>query len=204
MKTLFSSTLLLLTLSVSFAAHGEEELDVLFTTPGQALRTPASATPEDLVKDFSVIGPERSPASLKAKSSGKVMKVAKVINRRSRLPASVSDGFELRVQFNKLTTTFWVVKRDVHYDLLFANSSGSRASVGLSQEDFARIYGIADNFKAKEYDIQKCKDSSIQLHVLSSKPTAPPEKTITMCVNAKTKEADALRNLSQALALAVR
>lgn len=178
------------------ASDDAQTLDRLYTHPGETVRAPASApSADEFAKDFGVIAPERSPASAKPISK------AKSPSRRSRLPSSVADGFELRVQYKKLTSTFWVVRRDSHHDLLFANSSGSRSSVGLTADDFHRLYSVANSFKPRESDTRKCKESIMQMHVVTS---GQNEKTVTLCANEKSKDAEGLRTLSQALAVAVR
>ena len=178
-----------------FAAQATE-LDPLFQGTASALRVPAAAPPEEFTKDFTVVGPERNPASAE-----KGKKAGKTSARRSRLPAAVANGLELRVQYNKLTSMFWVVQRGVHYDLVYANSSGSKSSIGLSIENFKAVYDIAQDFKSTEGDLSKCREASMQLHIVR---TGHPERTVTMCVNEKGAAADKLRLFSQSLAAMVR
>ncbi len=176
----------------------------------ESSRQPANDDwPEDLGKDFVLTPPERAPASVKtkAKPHPKAANARKNAEndqaktpRRSRLPAGVNDGFELRVLYNAITTMIWVVKRGEKFDLLFANSSNSRASRSLTNEKFRELYQNALSFSASETNIAQCKNANMQLHVVG---TGKPERTITMCVNSKSKQAEQLRNFAQSLAVAV-
>ena len=93
------------------------------------------------------------------------------------------------------------VERESHYDLVFANSAGSKASLGLSPDNFKTMHQLARGFTPLDSNLSKCKDASMQMHVVAA---GKPERTITMCVNAKNAEADRLRGLSQSLAAMVR
>jgi hypothetical protein len=180
----------------------------------ESIRQPANDDwPEDLGKDFVVTPPEREPASVKTKAkphpkaaNAKKNDGKNAANdqtktaRRSRLPAGVNDGFELRVLYNAITTMIWVVKRGEKFDLLFANSSNSRASRSLTNERFRELYQTALSFSASETNIAQCKNANMQLHVVG---TGKPERTITMCVNSKSKQAEQLRNFAQSLAVTV-
>lgn len=174
-----------------------EKLNTLYTQPNLRLRARAPANlPEDMQKSFVVSAPERMPASLPAQSKAVQSQV-----RRSRLPASVANGFELRVQYNKLTSMFWVVEREQRYDLVFANSAGSKASLGLAPETFKALHRVAYGFTPLESNLKSCPEASMQLHVVAR---GSPERTVTMCVNSKGTAADQLRGLSQSLAAMIR
>jgi hypothetical protein len=181
----------LLTLVATVALAATTKLDSLFTDPKTKTRQPASTWPAELDKEFEVTAPEgRAPASAGQKP------VASKGQRRSRLPASIQDGFELRVRYNNLVSMFWVVKREDKYDLMYANSAGSKSSVGLSSDAFKRFHDAAREVKAIEGDLSKCQDASMQLHVIE---VGKSEKSVTSCINAKTKPAEALRAFSNTL-----
>jgi hypothetical protein len=188
----------------TFAAKSlaDTELNALYSDTSAIVRAPASDPfPEELLKDFVVSAPEREPASVVGHAKPAAHVPAKAAARRSRLPASIANGFELRVQYNKLTSMFWVVERDTHYDLVFANSAGSKASLGLSPDNFKTMHQLARGFTPLESNLAKCKDASMQMHVVAN---GSAERTVTMCVNTKSTEADRLRGLSQSLAAMVR
>ena len=172
--------------STAFAAS--TKLSSLFTDPKSKARQPASAWPVELDKEFQVTAPEgRAPASADQPAAP---------GRRSRLPASIQNGFELRVRYNNLVSMFWVVKREDKYDLMYANSAGSKSSVGLTPDVFKRFHDAARDLKPIEGDLSKCQDASMQLHVVE---VGKAEKTLTSCVNAKTKSAEALRGFGNTL-----
>lgn len=198
-------------LLVSLGARAE--LDAVYTNPGVPVRAPASTWPEEIEKEFIVSAPERAPASVRpnakkqAKTKGQAAPVATASTpgRRSRLPATVRDGFEIRVRFNNLTTMIWVMERGGVNELVFANSAGSRAMMNLSAPNFEQMQsvarGIVSRLPASEGNISKCREASMQMHVRIG---GGAERTITLCVNDKGKPAEALRNLSQSIAALVK
>ena len=178
-------------LAFSNASAATTSLDSLFTDASVRPKASDAALPAD----FTVLEPERAPASEKKKPKPKTS------NRRSKIPASVSDGFELRVRYNGLTSLFWVVRRDEKFELVYANSSQSRSTLTLSADVFRQLHGAAGDLHPLENNLTKCKDSSMQIHVLNA---GRPERTLTACVTDKSKDAESLRQLSQALAIMVR
>lgn len=192
---IFASTL---SLPMAFAEDDASSLHVLYRNPDEKLRAPASSLPEDLAASFTVAAPEREPAAVKKKNT-KAPKSA--LKRRSRLPATIANGIELRVQYNKLNSMFWLVERGSTYDLVYANSAGSKASLGLSSDDFKAMHRLALGFQPYEGDLSKCKESTMQMHVVTA---GQAERTVTMCVNTKGPMAEKLRGLSQSLAALVR
>jgi hypothetical protein len=121
--------------------------------------------------------------------------------RKSRLPASVEDGFEYRVQYGKLISTFWVVKRADHYDLLYVNSAGSKTSLDLPVESFSFLHNAAESIHPDPVDLRKCPTTSMQIHVVSNHQ---PERSTAACVQGKNRAAIELRNLGSLLSSAVR
>jgi hypothetical protein len=163
-------------------------------------RSPAAAVnaPEDLIPFFVVEAPaDRGPASVRKSASNQPKKKGSNPDRRSRLPASVKVGFELRVKHENLVSMFWVAKREDRYDLLYANSSGSRVNVGLTPENFGKLHDLASGIKSAHTNVKNCPNSIMQIHVLDS---GRKERTITACVTSKSKSAEELRVLGATLA----
>jgi hypothetical protein len=202
-RALFFTVILTTLLSNSFVARAEI-LHLIFTEPEVRSRAPASAWPEELAADFAVEEPSnREPASIirRAKSKGKAPTKSQVATgRRSRLPSFVQDGFEIRVKAANLVTTFWVVKRGDKYDLLYANSAGSRASVSLSPESFHAVQSQAARIPASETNVKKCADSMQLLQV----SVGTKERASTFCLNSKAPAAEQLRMLGNTLVVWVR
>lgn len=185
----------LLTLALPLATRADEvegALNSLYTDPQVTTRTPASEPVIDPA--FVVAPPDRSPASSAAKAIA-------APSRRSKLPLDVVNGFELRVQYKKLNSMFWVVERKGQYDLIYANSGGSKSSVSLGQPNFSQLHKVAGSFKPVEENISKCKDASLQLHVVAAKQK---ERTITLCANSRAPAAQQLLRFSDQLAVMVR
>ena len=160
----------------------------------------------DLDESFVVTPPERVPAS----NTGKANRASKMgagnsALRRSTIPADVSNGLEFRVRFKQqnevMNEMFWVVERNHRYDLIYANSAHSKSTHSLSAIQFRDYHLAALKFNSFEGSLSKCKDASMQLHVLSAKK---PERSVTMCLNTKGKVADNLRLLGTGLGNKVR
>lgn len=195
-KFFIASFLVALTLAPLARAEEETPLNSLYTDPQTATRAPATS---EQAQDpaFVVAPPDRSPASGAAKAVAHGQSAA----RRSKLPLDIINGFELRVQFKNLNSTFWVVERQGRYDMIYANSGGSQSSVSLSQPSFGQLQKIAGSFKPFEENISKCKSASLQLHVVAAKQK---ERTVTLCANSKAPAAQQLLRFSDQLAMMVR
>jgi len=194
-KLFIASVLVALTIAPLTRAEEEIPLNSLYTDPQTAPRAPASEQARDPA--FVVAPPDRSPASGAAKAVAHGPSAA----RRSKLPLDIINGFELRVQFKNLNSTFWVVERQGRYDMIYANSGGSQSSVSLSQPSFSQLQKIAGSFKVFEENISKCKSASMQLHVVAAKQK---ERTVTLCANSKAPAAQQLLRFSDQLAMMVR
>lgn len=185
-------------------ASNKSGLDPLFTDGATQVKKTKHAFPEDLAKSFTVVEPSddenRKPATKKSKNRLKQTDLASV-ERRSNLPKSIANGFELRVRANKLVSTFWVVNRGDRYDLLFRNNAGSTVSLGLSRESFQTLHSSVRTIKPESANLKKCADSSMQMHIVAG---GTPERTITTCINGKSRSAADLRNASNYLAALVR
>lgn len=184
--------------------------DRIFIDSKVKLKKSTSDFPADLVSNFIAIAPgengDRQPAAATRNKAAKIRTKEVVIAnrpqaRKSRLPASVSDGFEYRVRIGKQVSTFWVVKRKDRSDLLFANNSGSRASVGLSKENFQSLLSTALSLNAKDGDISACPAASIQIHVVAN---GIAERTMSSCLTSKSTSVVAFRDLGGALSSYVR
>lgn len=164
-----------------------DEIDVFYRTEKINSRMPASTSRE---KEMQALEPNREPAAAKSAQG-----------RRSKLPAEVVDGFELRVRYQKVTSAFWVTRRADKFQLDFVNSGDSRATLTLSADIFRQLHSVAERIKPAEHSLAKCKEASAQLHVLSA---GRPERTLTTCLQAKGEDTEILRQLSQSLALMVK
>ncbi len=204
MKTL--ARCLPLTIVLLTAPHALAEAAENSSTASIALDSGAGSSSADLNEYFVVTPPERVPASIARKSlqPSKAL-TGRPANRRSTIPTDVVNGLEFRVRFKQnnevMNEMFWVVERNHRYDLIYANSAHSKSTHSLSAMAFREYHLAALNFKAFEGSLVKCKDSSMQLHVLSA---GKPERTVTMCLNSKGKVADNLRNLGTFLGNKVR
>ena len=135
--------------------------------------------------------PKTSPA---ASSPGRV------VGRRSHLPAAVKNGFEIHVKSPGIITTFWVSQRGTRQDLLYANSSGSRASIALSPANFRVLQEHALKIPESNTSVKVCPTNNMQIHIVHN----GVERTSTFCVNAKSDGAEKLRNLGNTLVVWVR
>ena len=175
------------------SALARADLDPFFADPTPLKRKPAAEVA--LPEGFVVVAPERQPAAARKKKP-----VAST--RRSRLPKTVNEGFELRVRFKKVTSLFWVVRQAEKFELIFANSAGSRLTLTLSADVYRQLLSAAESVSPAEKRIDGCAESSVQLHVLVS--SGRGERTHTTCAGAKGADGDTIRALSQSLALMVR
>lgn len=172
-------------------------------------RAPASS-PEaiEAVAPESYDDGDRSPASAvrrkavrNAKARAQAQRRSAASERRSRLPSSVADGFELRFQYGKMVSTFWVVKRGDRHDLLFANSQGSKAKLTIPPESFSYLQSAAQGIQTESVDPRRCGNASMQMHVVAS---GQPERTVTSCFKAKTRSAQGIRTIGNLLSAMVR
>lgn len=161
----------------------------------------------------------RSPAAASAKNAAKGMKNAKTAKneknakhtevsqnqtakRLTRLPSSVADGVEYRMQYGKLVSTFWVAKRADRRELVFANSSGSRVATNISPENFHYLHTTAQMIPSgPRTDLSKCQGQSIQMIVVAA---GQPERSVASCLRSTDKRTDELRGFGNLLAAMVR
>jgi hypothetical protein len=163
------------------------DLNIAKPTMTLASREPASAK-----------GP---PAMSIAKSTKAAAKIAVYETQKPRLPASVSDGFEMRVKLGAQVSTFWVIKRGDHHDLLFANNSGSKLSIGLSYENFNYLQSVAHDIPGIKTETTRCPASIVQMQVVEDGKAI---RTVESCANTKGAAADRLRNLGGLLSNMIR
>ena len=168
-------------------------------------RSPASSAKAKQLKEMkSKTDPKAAALSASASKSSHVGMASRSNAqpvRKSRLPSSVEDGFEYRMQYGKLVSTFWVVKRAGRYDLLYSNSAGSKTSINLPTESFAFLHNAAQSIRNEQTDIRKCLSASMQIHVVAE---GQAEKTVSACVQGKNKSAAELRDLGNLLSTVVR
>lgn len=180
------------------------ELDGLYTGPNVSLKAAlTSADPANsdlfaqLLEDVRLAAlADRVPASSQKR----------VPERPSGLPNSIKNGFEYSVRSKKQVTKFWVVKRKERYDLLFVNSSGSKASLALSPENFSYLLSQARAVAREVASVgptpRNCPhDGTIRVHYVEN---GRAQKSATACVSDKTKPAEHLRILGNLLATLVR
>lgn len=147
---------------------------------------------EDLASLIDSLGDEmddelpspRAPASAQAKAS------------RSRLPKNVSDGFEFRVRSGGVTSAFWVTKKSDRHSLVFANNTGTKATVTLTPEVFSFLHSNAQSLASPKAALAKCPKDRILVHTVSGGRV----RNITTCLNARGKAADTIRSLGTQLA----
>ncbi len=151
----------------------------------------AQATPE---RDFHA-------TSLSSVSAVSGQLTSNIGIRRSQLPASVHEGFEFRLQYGRLITTFWVVNRGTNYDLVYANSSGSRVTIGIPVTSFSYLQETAEAVHHDVNDISRCPAAKIQMHIVSE---GEKEQSIAACVQGNTKAAADLRAMGNLLSTLVR
>jgi hypothetical protein len=198
--SLVFSSLAFSSVAASGATQTPTDLHPLLREGQSTQRSPAAAInePEDLIPFFVIEAPaDRGPASVKKTAANQPKSKTTSPDRRSRLPASVKVGFELRVKHENLVSMFWVAKRDDRYDLLYANSSGSRVNVGLTPEGFTKLHELASGIKSAHTNVKNCPNSIMQIHVLDA---GRKERTVTSCVTSKSRSAEELRVLGATLA----
>ena len=142
---------------------------------------------------------DRTPASTSVAKAK--LPNAKPTQRRSKLPAAVEDGFELRLHQKAGNAMYWVVRRGDKYELMYVNSSGSKVNLTLSADVFRPLHATAESIRPADFKIDGCRDANMQIHVLTP---GQAERTHTACYNAKGFDADRLRSLTQVLTLMVR
>jgi hypothetical protein len=177
-------------------APEQETLNKLFSDPALAGGKSVEHLPANVAKDFNQplkeFGESRSPASIAQKPLA-----IHSAPEKSRMPASVTDGFEMLVRFGKIVSAFWVVKRGDKLDFVFANNNGSRVAVGLSPESFSFLQSQAEAAAEASATAPGCNQKKIELHVVEE---GKPQRDIASCIDAKTKPAKNLRELSELLA----
>jgi len=77
--------------------------------------------------DDGSIPDEREPASTSRPATAKP---------KAHWSASISEGFEFKIRVKQQVSAVWVLKRDDHYDLIFANNAGSRVNLSLRPNSF--------------------------------------------------------------------
>jgi hypothetical protein len=133
---------------------------------------------------------EREPASLAKSSAAK----------KADWAASTSDGFEYKVRMKQQVTAVWVLKRDDHFDLIFANNNGSRVNMTIPAEQFYALKNAASDLRSPASDTSSCKDSFMQLEMVEKNT----RKMVTTCLSTKSKQADELRMFGSTLTAIVR
>ncbi len=121
-------------------------------------------------------------------------------------PHDVSEGFVLKVVYKKETqatakpavvsVAYWVVKRDDHFDMLYANSRQSQGSFSLSAEIFLKLQGFIQELKPTTLNVSRCQQSNIRLDALVGGKIV---KTVVSCISDKGSDADHLRGLANSL-----
>ena len=145
-----------------------------------------------LNEDVSSADDDRSPASVQRPTIAKP--------KAQHWSASSSDGFEFKIRVKQQVSAVWVLKRDDHYDLIFANNTGSRVNMALPAEQFYALKNAATDLRAPASDMAKCKDSFIQLELVEKST----HKLVSTCLNTKSKAADELRLFGSTLTAYVR
>lgn len=114
--------------------------------------------------------------------------------------ASTSDGFEYKIRIKQQVSAVWVMKREDHYDLIFASNSGSRVNLSIPAEQFYALKNAASDLRAPASDMNKCKDNFVQLEMVEAKS----RKLIATCLSTKSAQAEQLRQFGSALTAFVR
>lgn len=180
----FMASLILLSNS-GLAANESASWDSLFV--GTAFPTKGdTGLPEDMTEDDVQLPlEERAPASVPAKKTSTVMK----------------DGIELKVRHKQQVSAIWLLKRAGRFELVFATNGGSRVNMTVPAEQFYALKNAATDLRAPASDVKKCKDSFVQLNVITE---GSKGNTVAACLNAKGKAADELRRIGAALSSFVR
>lgn len=130
------------------------------------------------------------------------VKAGAASDARSQIPKTVSQGIEMRVKSNNETAAFWVVKRNEKFSFVYANSSGTKTAKDLADNTFRNLYAFAgEAIVAREPQsidgAVACAGSTVQLFVVGR---PGPEKTKTVCIDAKRKPSEKFFTLGQMLA----
>ena len=114
--------------------------------------------------------------------------------------ATASEGFQYKIRIKQQLSSVWVLKRNEHYDLVFANSSGSRVNLSIPAEQFYELKNAAADLRAPASDTTKCKDNFVQIEVIEQKTL----KSIEACLSSKGPQAEKIRQFGSALSALVR
>jgi hypothetical protein len=119
---------------------------------------------------------------------------------QARWPSSASEGFEFRVRNKAQVSSMWVMKRANTFDVVYATNGGSRVSLSIPPDQFYALTNAASELKSTTATTEKCRDSFVQVHVVSS----GSGRAVASCLEAKGKDADKLRLLGATLSSFVR
>lgn len=128
---------------------------------------------------------DREPASVPAKSAW---------------TAQTHEGFEFKIRQKNSVQAVWVMKRDDHFDVIFANNTGSRVNLTIPAQQFYALKNAAADMRAPASDMSKCKDNFMQLEMVD----VNTHKLVATCMMTKGKDADLLRQFGAALTQMVR
>ncbi|HVK61891.1 MAG TPA: hypothetical protein VM432_10090 [Bdellovibrionales bacterium] len=102
----------------------------------------------------------------------------------NRAPSNVLEGFEYKVKLGKTLSAFWVIKRGDQYELIFSNTSGSRASFTIPVEHFLQLNSVARDVRAPASDIRTCKENYARIEIYD----VGKKKVLGTCLNMKKTE----------------
>lgn len=176
------------------AAHTQRHaLNTLFSDPSARLKDGLKLehTMLWLMEPLDDEGVDRDPASSKKRGTAS----------QSPLPSGVSDGFEMRVRINKQISKFWVIKKGDDFNLLFINSSGSRAAVGLTEDHFKQLHTHVRGIASVSANIKKCPEARMQMRVVTNNKQ---EKAMQACIEGKDKSSTSMRMIGNLLSSFVR
>ena len=181
-------------ISVETGASGEDALFTGILNPTKGVSgLPGSLKNRDIA--FQVTSDDhREPASINPNSKQKVK------SKSVHWTDSTTDGFEFKIRIKQQVSAVWVMKRNDHYDLIFANNNGSRVNLTIPAEQFYALKNAATDLRAPASDLSNCKDQFIQLEMVETNS----RKMVSTCLNTKSKPADELRRFGSALTAYVR
>jgi hypothetical protein len=191
---------------VAWGANSEQ-LDPLLENKDNLPQVGRDLFPSDLIQaiesDQELKELARAPASFEKENRSNFeerKKSKKTSKRYERMPASISEGLELRVHYESQISVFWVLKRQNRYELSFANNGGSRASLNLPKEAFYEYTSSARRLQKKGARLQtsKCKNQKIELRLISG---GFKQKPFGSCLNEKGPVGDTLRYMGNSLSL---
>jgi|GEM_PF-3921611 len=167
-----------------------------------------------------ILKPTKGHAGLPKGLSDDAFKVTSEDEENDRVPASVqkapakhwsastTDGFEYKIRIKQQVSAVWVMKRDDHYDLIFASNAGSRVNLSIPAEQFYALKNAASDLRAPASDVKKCKDNFVQLEMVEALPSnhdmAKSRRLIATCLSTKSAQAEQLRQFGSALTALVR